>query len=185
MFDAIRFKHYLYFIAIFVGLLFILLFPSVLSLHTVSENQAIAENNNAKSQIATPISIFNNNLIVAGITLIPGAGWIWLGYVMWNTGTVVASYGYPWYWIFTSVAGVFAFVELAVYAYVILRSIKLVQLFRQRYTKFTDLNSNVVKRKTVGVYPEMVKTGAYVFIVSAVVLLCSALIEYYIIHGAF
>jgi hypothetical protein len=180
MFDNIRFHSFKQFTIIFIALFFILLLPNVLPVHTASENQAIMENNNAKSQVATPSSIFNNNLVVAGITMIPGAGWIWLGYVMWNTGVVVASYGQPWWW---SLINIFVYVELAVYAYVIMRSIKLVQLFKQRKTVFVDLDGKTITRKTTGVYPEIVKTIAVTFIVCIVVLLISALVEFFLIRG--
>lgn len=161
-------------------LFFILLLPSVFSFQSESQKQATVENNNALSMAANPASIFNNNLIVAGITMIPYAGWIFMGYVMYNTGVVIASYGQPWWW---SLTNPFAYVELAVYAYMILRSIKLVQLFRQRYTKFTDLDGKLVVRKTTGVYPEIVKTLAIAFIVCTLVLLVSAFVEFLFIRG--
>jgi hypothetical protein len=74
-------------------------------------------------------------------------------------------------------------VELAVLSYVILRSIKLVHLFKQRKTRFTDLTGKLVVRKTNGVYQEMAKTVAYALIVCTLVLLASAFVEYMFIRG--
>jgi hypothetical protein len=56
-----------------------------------------------------------------------------------------------------------------------------VQLFKQRKTTFTDIDGKVVVRKTTGVYYEIVKTVAYAFIVSCLVLMISAIIEYALI----
>jgi hypothetical protein len=116
--------------------------------------------------------------MVAGATLIPYVGWGYLIFVLWNTGTVVASYGQPWYSIF---GNVFAWIELAVYSYMILKSIKIVQLFKQRKTCFIDLDGKCVVRKTNGVWYQIFQTSMYALIVSCLVLMTSAVIEYFII----
>jgi hypothetical protein len=171
-------KSLVHFGAILAMLFLILILPTLLHLQSPEQQQATQQQNNNQSRLATASSIFNNNLMVAGISLVPYFGWGYIIFVLWNTGTVIASYGQPWYWVLNNM---FAWIELAVYSYMILKSIKLVQLFRQRKTKFTDLEGKVVVRKTVGVYPEIVKTLAYTFIVASMVLLASALIEYALI----
>jgi hypothetical protein len=175
-------KSIVYFGTVYTVLFVILILPSIIHLQSPEQQQATMQQNNVQSQAATASSIFNNNMVVAALTLVPYLGWGYIIYVLWNTGTVVASYGHPWYWV---LGNVFAWVELAVYSYMILKSIKLVQLFRQRKTCFTDLDGKVVVRKTTGVYPEIIKTVAYAFIWSTIVLLTSAIIEYFFIIGVF
>jgi hypothetical protein len=173
-------KQLCYFLTIFTILLVIVILPSVISVQSPSQKQDTMQQNNNNSRTTTAPAIFNNNLIVALVSLIPYVGWGWLGYVIWNTGVVLASYSQPWYWV---LGNPFVYVEFAVYSYMVLRSIKLVRLFRQRKTRFTDLDGKVVVRKTTGVYPEIVKTAAYTFIVATVVLLAAALVEYVLIQS--
>ncbi len=169
-----------YFFAIFTCLIIVLLIPGIVSLQSATQKQATMEHNNALSQTATITSIFNNNLVIAGISFIPYAGWGWLIFVLWNTGTVAASYSQPWYWLLLNP---FTYIEIAVYSYMVLKSIWIVQLFKRRKTKFTDLEGNLVVRKTTGVWPEIAKTAAYAFITCTVTLLVSAFIEFAIIHA--
>ena len=171
-------KNIVYFGIVLAVLFAILIIPSLLHLQTPEQQMDTQQQNNVRSQQATASSIFNNNILVAGITLVPYVGWGYIIFVLWNTGTVIASYGQPWYWILNNM---FAWIELAIYGYMILRSIKIVHLFRQRKTKFTDLDGMVVVRKTTGVYVELVKTIAYAFIVSTLVLSASAVLEYFLI----
>jgi hypothetical protein len=171
-------KSIVYFGTILTVLFFVLILPTLLHLQSPEQQQVTQQQNNNQSRLATASSIFNNNLMIAGISLIPYFGWGYIIFVLWNTGTVIASYGQPWYWILNNM---FAWIELAVYSYMILRSIKLVQLFKQRKTTFTDIDGKVVVRKTTGVYYEIVKTVAYAFIVSCLVLMISAIIEYALI----
>lgn len=163
------------------GLMFlILLLPSLLPLQSESEKQAIVEQNALVAQSATVSSIFNNNLCVAVISLFPFLGWGLLGFILWNTGYVVAGYGDVVACLFLNP---FVYVELALYSYVVLQSYRLWRLFRQRLTVFTDLDGKRVVRKTNGIYQEMGKTGAYTFIVVTVVLLVSAFVEVMLIRG--
>lgn len=165
---------------IFAVLFAVLSFPSLIP-QPDSQSQLIMEQNNARAQSATVASIYNNNLVIALCTLIPVGGWIFIGVVLWSTGVVVASYANP---VATLLFNPFVYVELAVYSYVVLQSIRILRLFRRRKTRFTDLEGKQVVRNTVGVWYEIGKTVAYVLIVCAVTLLVSALIEYSLVAGA-
>jgi ABC-type proline/glycine betaine transport system permease subunit len=114
-------------------------------------------------------------MAIAGFTLIPFLGWGFLGYLLWNTGKIVASYNQPWYWSFNNL---FAWIELAVYSYAVLRSIKLVHLWRQRKTKFIMPTGELVIRNTNGFWYEFIKTIAFALIVMCIVMLLSAILEY-------
>ena len=177
----LKFNRLPFFVAVLMVCFLIMIVPSLLPVQSTAQKQATVQQNNVQSQQASAASIFNNNLVVSGITLIPFVGWGYLIFALWNTGVVIASYGHPWYWILNNV---FAWIELAVYSYVILQSWKLLSLFKQRKTKFTDLDGKQVVRKTTGVYPEIAKTVAYTFIVMVVVLFVSAMLEYLLIRGA-
>jgi hypothetical protein len=152
--------------------------PSLLPLHSQAQKDVIVAANNAQSQSATATSIFNNNLFIAGVSLIPYVGWGYIIFALWNTGTVIASYNQPWNWALNNL---FAWIELGVYSYMILKSIKLWQLFKQRKTCFTDLDGKCVIRKTTGVWNEIVYTAMFSLIAACVVLLLSALLEYSVI----
>jgi hypothetical protein len=173
-------KSCVYFLTIFAVLFLLLAFPSLLPFQSPEDNQATVEQNNLASQSATVASIYNNNMVIAGFSLIPVGGWIFLGFILCNTGVVVASYGQP---ITTLVLNPFVYIELSIYSYVVLRSIKLLHLFRQRQTKFVDLTGKQVVRRTTGVYHDIAKTVAYTLIVSCLALLASAFVEYMILRG--
>jgi hypothetical protein len=162
------------FVLIFICLFTVLIIPSIISVQNDVQNQITMEYNDQKSQLATVSSIFNNNLLVSCVSLVPYAGWGILLAVLWQTGVVVASYGLPWYYILFNP---FAYVELCMFSFVVLRSVHLVRLFFRRKTKFIDLEGKWVIRKTTGVYYDMIKTVAIVLIVCSVVLLLSAFAE--------
>jgi hypothetical protein len=159
-----KFNNPIFFVIVLMLLFLILVLPSVIHTQTPEQQQATQQQNNLQSQKATASSIFNNNLIVSLISLIPIVGWGYLIAVLWNTGVVVASYGQPWYWIFNNV---FAWIELAVYSYVVLQSWKLYHLIPQR--KCNDFKVTFTK------------TVAYTLIITTVVLMLSALLEYALI----
>jgi hypothetical protein len=174
-------RQFLYFIVIYGALFAVLILPGLFPTLSLSEAEAIRDNNNAVAQSATVTSIFNNNLAIAGFSIIPFGGWIFAFYILWQTGVVVSSYGYPWWFILSNP---FAYVELAVISYMILRSVRLVHLFRQRKTRFTDLDGKTVVRRTTGVYHSMALTVAYSLIAATIILLVSAFIEFLMIRGA-
>jgi hypothetical protein len=86
-------RQFIYFLIIFATLFLIVILPGLFPTLSYSETQVIMENNNVASQSATVASIFNNNLLIAGITLIPYVGWGWIICVLWQTGIVVSCYG--------------------------------------------------------------------------------------------
>ena len=173
-----RLKKLIYFIILLFGLFFVLVLPSIIVVQSPQQQQATQHQNDVQAQKSTAASIFNNNLLVAGISLIPFVGWGYLIFVLYNTGVVIASYGHPWWWILNNT---FAWIELGVYSYMIMKSIKLLQLFKQRKTKFTDLDGKVIVRKTTGVWNEIITTAMFSLIAACIVLLLSALLEYQII----
>ena len=159
-----RFKRVIYFAILLFALFTILIFPSLIPFQTPAQQQATQHQNTVQSQNATASSIFNNNMLVAGLTLIPFVGWGYLIAVLWNTGVVVASYQHPWWWILNNT---FAWIELAVYSYVLLQSWKLYRLIPQ--WRCNDFKVTFTK------------TVAYTMIVATIVLLLSALLEYAVI----
>ena len=164
MMQHLRCKRLIYFIILLATLFFVIVLPSIIVVQTPQEQQATQHQNDIQAQQATAASIFNNNLLVAGISLIPFLGWGYLLYVLWNTGIVIASYGHPWYWIFNNT---FAWIELAVYSYMVLQSWKLYRLgpqFRCNDFKVT-----------------FIKTMVYSMITAILILLASALLEYAVI----
>lgn len=155
-------RHQILYWLLLLGCLFtVLILPSFLPVQTETEKQQTKEHNNAIAQTATVASIFNNNLIIGLIAFVPFIGWGYLLAALWNTGVVVASYNLPSY---TVLLNVFAWVELAVYSYIVLQSVKLVHLFQQR--KCNDFKASTLK------------LVAYTLITTNIVLLVSALLEY-------
>jgi hypothetical protein len=152
---------------------FIMILPSLIPVQNQTQKQATVTQNNIQSSQASATSIFNNNLMVASITLIPFVGWGYLIFALWNTGVVIASYGQPWFWIFNNL---FAWIEIAIYSYVVLQSWKLLSILKQH--KINDWFHP-------GGYYKLIftKTVAYTYIVMIVVLLASALLEYFLIRG--
>lgn len=171
-------KTILYFWIILALMFFIIILPGLLPIQSQAQKEANMAENNANSGQATATSIFNNNLLVAGVTLIPYVGWGYIIFILWNTGNVIASYSQPWYWILDNI---FAWIELGVYSFMVLKSVKLVQLFKQRKTCFTDLDGKCVTRKTTGVWNEIITTAMFALIVACLILLFSAILEYTII----
>ena len=169
-----RQRNFGYFFISLTCLFTILLIPSILPVESPAQKENTRGQNNVAAAKSTTQSIFNNNLMIATLTLIPGFGWGWIIMVMWNTGRVLASYNQLSYWLLLP----FVWIELSVYSYALLKSIKVVHLFKQRKTKFRDLNGVFVERKTNGVYTEIVKTLAYTFIAITVTLLLSAILEH-------
>jgi hypothetical protein len=82
--------------------------------------------NNQKARIATANSIWSNNMLIATLTIIPGFGWGFILYSMWQTGLIVASYDTSYYVLCSPIA----WIELSAYAFAILSSIELVQIYR-------------------------------------------------------
>ena len=162
--NQLRYKKILYYFILLTALFLILVLPSIITVQTPQQQQATQHQNNIQAQKATATSIFNNNLLVAAISLIPFVGWSYLIYVLWNTGVVIASYGHPWYWIFNNV---FAWIELAVYSYAVLQSWKLYHLIPQ--WRCNDFKVTFTK------------TVAYTMITVILALLASAVLEYMVI----
>ena len=163
----LKFNRLPFFFAVLMVCFLIMIVPSLLPVQSTAQKQATVQQNNVQSQQASAASIFNNNLVVSGITLIPFVGWGYLIFALWNTGVVIASYGHPWYWIFNNP---FAWVELSVYSYVLLQSWKLRRLIPQ--WRCNDFKVTFTK------------TVAYTFIVMIIVLFVSAMVEYFVIRGA-
>ena len=159
-----RLKKLIYFIILLFGLFFVLVLPSIIVVQSPQQQQATQHQNDVQAQKSTAASIFNNNLLVAGISLIPFVGWGYLIYVLYNTGVVIASYGHPWWWIFNNT---FAWIELGVYSYMVLQSWKLRRLIPQ--WRCNDFKVTFTK------------TVAYTMITAIIVLLASALLEYMVI----
>jgi hypothetical protein len=170
----LQFKRFPFFVLLLMALFFILVLPSLLPIQNQTQKQATMNQNNVQSQHATATSIFNNNLLVAGITFIPIVGWGYLIFAMWNTGVVIASYGQPWYWIFNNP---FAWVELAIYSYVVLQSWKLLGVLKQHKIRDWFHPGGYYKLT-------FVKTIAYTFITITLTLLLSAILEYAVIASA-
>jgi hypothetical protein len=158
-------KQLVYFLLILEGLFLILMLPTVFFTQPATQKQVTMTNNNNQARQATVTSIFHNNLLIAVVTLIPVAGWGYCIAVMWQTGVVVASYNYPFYWI---AGNPFAWIELSVFAYVILQSYKLLHLVPQRKANDFKVTFTMVACKAL--------------IASIVVLLVSALLEYWVIR---
>ncbi len=161
-----RLHQLIYWLILLACLFAILILPSVFPVQTPAQKQATANQNNIASQTATSASIFNNNLLIGVITLIPGLGWGYIIAALYSTGVVVASYNQPWYFVLLNP---FAWVELATYSFVLVQSIKLTHMFKQR--KCNDFKYTTIK------------TIAYTFIIVTIVLLASALVEYWLIRG--
>jgi hypothetical protein len=123
------------------------------------------QSNNLKTQTSTVFSIFSNNFMVAAVTLIPGVGWGYILMVMWNTGVVVASYNQPAYWVLNNP---FAWIELSVYSFAVLWSIKLFYMVKDR------------KRPQYG--QRLFAYAVLGLMVVGVVLFLSAVLEFSIIH---
>lgn len=173
-------RQFCYFTIIYALLFAVLILPGLFPTLTYSEAQDVMNQNNANSQVATVSSVFSTNMAIAGFSMIPVGGWLFAFFVLWQTGVVVSSYGYPWWFLLTNP---FAYVELAVISYAILKSIRLVQLFKRRKTRFMDLDGRWVVRRTTGVYQQMGLTVAYTLIICNLVLLISAFIEIAVIKG--
>lgn len=171
-------KTVIYFLTILTLMFLILIIPSLLPIQSQAQKANNVAANDAQSRGATATNIFNNNIFIAGVSLIPYVGWGYIIFALWNTGTVIASYNQPWNWVLNNL---FAWIELGVYSFMIMKSFKLLQLFRQRKTKFTDLDGKVVVRKTTGVWNEIVTTAMFSLIAACIVLLLSALLEYQVI----
>lgn len=118
-----------YFMLLLTCLFLTLMLPSILSVQSPTEKQVTMEHNDQVAKSATVYSIFANNIVITLGTLIPVFGWGYILYIMWNTGTVIASYSQPFYWVLNNP---FAWIELSVCSYAILQSIKLLKFTRQR-----------------------------------------------------
>jgi len=172
-------KPIVYFLLLLTALFCILIVPSLLPVQSQTEKQNNVQHNDARSQRETVATIFNNNMLIAGLTLIPGLGWATIFFILWNTGKVVASYNQPWYWSFNNL---FAWIELSVYSYALLKSIKLIHLWRQRKTKFNMPTGELIIRNTNGFWYEFIKTIAVTIIIMCFVLLFSAILEYHLVR---
>ena len=162
----------------------VLLLPSILqslpnpfpfklpTLQSPEQKQATVQQNNAQSKEATVATIFNNNLLISGLALIPVAGWTFLAVVLWRTGLVVSSYQMAWWFVLNNP---FAWIELSVYAYAVLASLKILHLLRQH--KVGDWFHPGGQYKI-----EFAKTVCYTLIVMTIVLLASAFTEHWLIH---
>jgi hypothetical protein len=150
-----------FFIILFI-LFSIVLLPSVLPVQSSQQKQSNINENMKRSMGASAFGIFENNFVIAVISFVPVVGWGIIGGIMWKTGLVIASYTNPGIiWVF------FAFIELSVYSFVLLQSLKIVKFFYQRKQgHFWVLTG---------------KTTALTFAVSALVLLLSAIVEYAVI----
>lgn len=166
MWFNVTWKSFMQMVLLVAALFLLLILPSLLPVQSDAEKLANVERNDAVSLVATPTTIFNNNLLIAGISLVPVFGWGFIVFVMWNTGLTLASYGQPFFWVLFNP---FAWVELSVYSYAVLKSVKLIHLLRQR--KCNDFKVSFVK------------TVAYSFIFMCLILLGSALVEYWLIQG--
>ena len=162
------------FLITFCLLYFILALPSLLPLQPNEVKMTVRGRNDERSANASVAFIFNNNLVVALTTLIPFVGWAWICYIMFNTGLVVASYDNPMVCLWLNP---FVYVELAIYSFVVVQSIRIFQLWRRRWTRFTDLDGKLVVRRTCGVYPEIIRVFAVTVIVVSLSLLLSAYAE--------
>ena len=100
-------------------------------------------------------------------SLFPFAGWLFVGVVLWRTGLLVASYNQPWFWAF---GNVFAWVELSVYSFVVVQSLRLFMFYRQR--------------KILRFWYVVFKTVLFTLGVAGVVLFLSALLEFAVIHSS-
>ena len=159
---------YFLIMAVLFGLI---LLPTLLPVQSQTQKQSNVQANDAQSHSATATRIFNNNIIIAAVALIPYVGWGYLGYVMWETGKVIASYNQPWWWIFNNP---FAWIELSIYSYMVLQSWKLFGLLKQNKLSDWFHSGGYFKVKVI-------KTIAYTMIVAIVVLLLSAILEYWVI----
>jgi hypothetical protein len=147
-----------------LALLFLIVnLPSHLHTQTVQQQQANVASNEISKQKITAYAIFQNNFLVALLTLVPFAGWSWIGAVLWKTGLVIASYNQP-YWALTNA---FVWIELAIYSFVVLQSVNITLLLRHR--------------KTMQIKLPIIKIVLATVSVAMLTLLISAVLEYMII----
>jgi hypothetical protein len=154
-----------YFFLIFALLYLVVALPTIIP-HTLTATQRSdnIDANLERRNTVTVLGIFGNNYLIAGFSLFPFAGWIFDAIVMWRTGIVVASYSLPVTWLLTST---FVMIELAVYSFSILQSIRILGFYRAR--------------KTIQFWTETLRTVFLTLGVSGLVLLLSAVWEYVII----
>ena len=117
-----------YFIMLLAILFFVLLLPSFLPVQSEAQKQANMNHNNQAAKVATANGIFSNNMLIATLAIIPGIGWGFILFSMWETGLIVASYSQPFYVLLSPVA----WIELSVYAFAIISSVELVQIYRHK-----------------------------------------------------
>jgi hypothetical protein len=157
-------KSVVYFGTLLVCLFIVVALPSLLPVQSDAQKQSNVDWNARMGQTATAASIFLNNFLISLIALVPLVGWSYLLAALWKTGLVIASYpslsGFA-----VAKLGLFCLFELGVYSFVVLQSVKIVQLRRKR------------RWRLIG------KTIIFTIAVSMVVLLLSAIIEYTIIHS--
>ena len=158
-------KHIGYFFIVLSILFLLVALPSIIP-HTLTstEKQNYIDANIQRQQTITPITIFLNNFLIAGFAIFPFAGWLFVGLVTFKTGLVVASYNEPATWILTSFFGV---VELSVYSFCIVQSIRIFGFYRQR--------------KTLRFWHSTAKTVVLTLSIAGLILLVSAIIEYVVI----
>lgn len=149
-----------------LGMLFLIAaLPGVLPVQSEAQKIANVESNTAKTGTVTIQSIFLNNFLVALATLIPFAGWSFIGAVLWHTGLIVASYNQP-YWLFTNWV---VWAELTCYSFVIVQSVRIVIFY--------------LKIKTLKRWKPVVANILVTALIVGVVLLVSAILEFMMIKG--
>jgi archaellum biogenesis protein FlaJ (TadC family) len=160
----IKHKSILYFLIVLSALFLVVIIPSIIPFQTPEQQNETKHENDITSQTATATSIYHNNMIIAGLTLVPYVGWGYLFYALWNTGLVVASYHQPWWYLFMNP---FAWIELSIYSYALLQSLKILHLLPQY--KANDF------------WYTLIRKIAYTIVFMALALLASAIVEYLLI----
>jgi tellurite resistance protein TehA-like permease len=155
-----------YFFIVLALLFFVAALPAVIP-HTLTSSQKqnnVATNNERAQTVSVPM-IFANNFLLSSFSLFPVAGWIFISIVMFKTGLIVASYSQPWYWLTNNV---FMWIELAVYSFAILQSIRVLKLVWYR-------------QKTVKPWNQIASITAFTLSISGLIILFSAIYEYVVI----
>jgi hypothetical protein len=161
-----QFRWIAYFFIVLALLFFIVTLPTIIP-HTLTatQKQTNINDNTVRAQNINVNTIFLNNFMLSSFSLFPVAGWIFIAIVMLKTGFIVSSYNQPWYWLMNNV---FMWIELAVYSFTILQSIRILKLVWYR-------------QKTIKPWSQIAKIIALTLSLSGLIIMFSAIYEYIII----